>query len=122
MSTLIFCIISGFLSLILLSAIYFHIKALRYIPMKTHEQDSVEERVNRLAMAMLQRSESNDWFYSAKPLTTEEQNERQRRWRNDRQRLLRIAREQNLIAQRPPSALSELNMDWKKLRASLIVN
>lgn len=122
MNIVIFSIVSAFLGFIFFSAIYFHFKALRYVPMKMDEQDSVEERVNRLAMAMLQRSESNDWFYSAKPLTTEEQNERQRRWRNDRQRLLRIAREQNLIAQRPPSALSELNMDWKKLRASLIVN
>lgn len=122
MNTLIFSLISVFLGVVLIAAFNFHIKALRYVPMKTDEQYSVEERVNRLAMAMLQRSESNDWFYSAKPLTAEEQNERQRRWRNDRQRLLRIAREQNLIAKRPPSALSELNMDWKKLRASLIVN
>lgn len=122
MSTVFFSVICSFLGVIFLAAIYFHVKAVRYVPMKMEEQDTVEERVNRLAMAMLQRSESNDWFYSAKPLTAEEQNEKHRRWRNDRQRLLRIAREQNLIAQRPPSALSELNMDWKKLRASLIVN
>ncbi len=87
------------------------------MPVDLKAEDKFQAEIYDAAVKLLLSSEQNDLYYSPEKLTTKQRTENDIRWRNRRQRLLRLLRDSGNLPQRPPSHLAEYDIKWKKHRA-----
>ncbi len=93
------------------------IKAILFKPVADSKSLTLDKNVlGQKAIRLLESSENLDPYYSPILRSSVEQAQAQRRWRNYRQRLLRLARNEGIIEKRLPSYLASLKIRWKGLR------